>query len=431
MSLHEDLQIEVNFVSDLPNEISEIIFLDLPPKTLLNCRRVSKSWKHIVDNDYIWKSKFLEQKSWKYYNDDSETDSWYELYKYRYTLKLNWKNDKFTQYKLQDPSTQVFCGKCFKNWIITGLKDGTIKIWDIETFRCLRVLGELTPEILKQLGTPNLKSIRESLSDMEKLELTKDTDTKVHLGEVSCMDINDKYLVSGSFDGSCIIWTLPDFKPIDSLKIPTGIGEDIYINDVVIYNDYIVCCRGNAYIEIWKSSFTIANFEHHDQLQFNLQHRSKGETTIYRICIHDDIIYTEGCDVVTTWNIETGLLIQEFRYNVVICMTVKDQYLFVNNCYELTVWDLETNKLINTISDSNVNTLRINDNKILYVSDVGTIKIRDLNDQKLLKEYSNSDPVPFSPIYIDSKRIVVLTKEGEVVIYDFTENLRKKYLKHL
>ncbi len=72
MSLHRNLQTTTDFVSDLPNEISEMIFSDFPAITLLNCRGVSKSWK------------------------------------------------------------QIF----FKNWMLTGSKDGTIKVWDNETFRC-------------------------------------------------------------------------------------------------------------------------------------------------------------------------------------------------------------------------------------------------------------------------------------------------------
>ncbi len=75
MSLHKNLKITLDSVSDLPYEISQIIFIELSPKTLLNCRRVSKSWKHIAENDDIWKSKFKDEKYWKY-NNDSETDSW-------------------------------------------------------------------------------------------------------------------------------------------------------------------------------------------------------------------------------------------------------------------------------------------------------------------------------------------------------------------
>ncbi len=69
---------------------------------------------------------------------------------------------------------------------------------------------------------------------MELLELKKDIDIKFHVGEVSCMNINDKYLVSGSFDGSCIIWKLPNFKPIYRLIIPGEIGPRISINDAAI-----------------------------------------------------------------------------------------------------------------------------------------------------------------------------------------------------
>ncbi len=202
MSLHENLETTIDFISDLPDEISEIIFTDLPPTALLNCKRVSKSWKQIVENDDIWRSKFQHHKSWKYYNEESEIDSWYDLYKERYLLEINWKNDKFKQYKLKGHSAKTFCVKFFKNWIITGSADCTIRIWDNETFQCVKVLGEPDIEILTQLGVPNIQTLRENLSAMEILELTKDININFHLGTVRCMDINHKYLVSGSFDGS-------------------------------------------------------------------------------------------------------------------------------------------------------------------------------------------------------------------------------------
>ncbi len=415
----------IDLVSDLPVEISQIIFLGLAPKTLLNCRRVSKSWKQIADNDYIWKSKFEDQKSWKYYkiDDDSETDSWYELYKERYLLKLNWKNDRFTRYKFSDPY-KAFCVKFFKNWIFNGLAGCTIRIWDSDTFQCIKVLGEPNFEILKQLGAPNLQILRENLSAIEILELTKDIDIKFHLSEVSCMEINDKYLVSGSWDGSCIIWTLPDFEPIDRLILPGEIGPGLFINDVAIYNDYIVCCTGDGYIGVWKSNFE--NSEH--QLQFNLQHRLKENRPINNICIRDGIIYGARYNAVITINIETGQRIQEFQLDEVGCIVVKDQYFFVSEYDKITIWDLQSNKLINILSDRRVYSLCINNNRFISVDDAGTIKIRNLDDQKLLKEYRLSSS-PVSSVYIDSKRIA-FTTECDLIIFDFTEGLRKKYLKY-
>ncbi len=66
----------------------------------------------------------------------------------------------------------------------------------------------------------------------------------------------------------------------------------------------------------------------------------------------------------------------------------------------------------------------------MSVDDAGTIRIRNLNDQKLLKEYSKLYLYPVSSIRVDSKRMAAFTTECDVAIYDFTENLREEYLKY-
>ncbi len=55
---------------------------------------------------------------------------------------------------------------------------------------------------------PNIQTLRENPSEIEILELTKEINIKFHLNVVSfsCMDINDKCLVTGSNDSVCIIW---------------------------------------------------------------------------------------------------------------------------------------------------------------------------------------------------------------------------------
>ncbi len=419
MSLHKNPGTTTDFVSDLPNEISEIIFLDLPPTTLLNCRKVSKSWKRILDNDVIWRSKFQDQKSWKYYNDDSETDSWFELYKERHLLELNWKNDKFTKHKLSGHSAEIHCVVFFRNWILTGSRDCTIRIWDNETFHCLRVLGK-----------PNLDT-KDTFTKTSLLELIEKNDDIFHFDSIIFMDINDKYLVFGSEDGSCIIWELPDFKPIDRLTVPTQTNY-LILNGVELYNDYIVCC-GTAYIGVWKSGLN--NLEH--RLQFDFQHRIEIEYWINGICIHNGIIYSRGYNKVRSWNIETGQMMQEFQFPFVIIhsFTANDEYLFVSDYDRIAVLDLQTNTT-NVLSDGGPHRLFIVNNKIISVNNDSIIKIWNLSDLKLFKEFeilektqTNLHP-PFS-IGADSKMLAACTVECDVVIYDFTEKLRKKYLKHL
>ncbi len=417
MSLKKDLDTTIDFVSNIPYEISQIIFSNLSTTILLICRRVSKSWKQIAENDNIWRSKFQNQKNWKYYNDDSETDSWYELYKERYLLELNWKNDKFTKHKLAGHSDRTCCVKIFKNWIITGSLDSTIRIWDNETFKCLRVIGKIK------------KTRKIILSQTELSELIEKNDEIFHFDTVLYLDINDKYLISLSWDGSCIIWKLPDFKPIDRLELPSQ-GNYMLSNGVALYNDYIVCC-GYDYIGVWKSS--LDNLEH--QLQFNFQLRIKGEGWVNGIYIHNGIIYGRVSGGIRSWNIETGQTIQEFRLYLTQ-FRINEQYLYANENYTLTVLDLQTNKTNLLPGEKTDRPLEFSivNNKLITVHKDLNIKIWNLNDLKLYKEYTlDSGTLNLWPTSIvgDSKKLVAFTKDDDALVYDFTENLRQKYLKHL
>ncbi len=111
---------------------------------------------------------------------------------------------------------------------------------------------------------------------------------------------------------------------------------------------------------------------------------------------------------------------------------VNDQYLFVSAYYNLEVVDLQTNK-INILSEQRVHSLSIINSKVISVDDDCTIKIWKLNDLKLFKKFKNKklNPIPFFSICADSKRLAASNMNDDLIIYDFTNNLRKKYLKHL
>ncbi len=187
-----------------------------------------------------------------------------------------------------------------------------------------------------------------------------------------------------------------------------------------------------------------------------------------------------------SWNIETDQLIQEFRFVLLKCFKVKNQYLVGVENDEIKVLDLQSNKLIKIFLNEgkgfeNLASLFIAEDKIIYVNNDCTIRILNLNDLKSLKEIKGSknrklndvptcsigansnskiiyvdddcpnmnlnelkslneikdsenrklNGVPTCSIGADSKRLAVVYLDGDVVIHDFTENLRKKYLKHL
>ncbi len=162
-------------------------------------------------------------------------------------------------------------------------------------------------------------SVKE-FESMGMIDLTDDNDPKTHLDKVICLEINDKFLVSGSTDCSAIIWRLPGFKPMKRL-IMAERGCHSYLNLVALFNDYIVY-GDDYYIEVWKSSL-----DNSDQLQFNLQYRL--EAGFCNLCIHNGILYTTSLKgSMKSWNIEAGHIIQKFPFDDICCIAVNDQNIY-------------------------------------------------------------------------------------------------------
>ncbi len=141
------------------------------------------------------------------------------------------------------------------NFIKIGLSDCAIRIWDTETYLCIRILGK-----------PNLNLSTRSLPETHLLELIEKSDAITHFSDILFLNINDKYLVPGSLDGSFIISKSSDFKPIHRLILPQTYIFDLI--SVVLYGDCIICYNVE-YTRVQKSS--LDNLEH--QLKFNLQLR--------------------------------------------------------------------------------------------------------------------------------------------------------------
>ncbi len=200
------------------------------------------------------------------------------------------------------------------------------------------------------------------------------------------MDINEKYLVSGSWGGSCIIWQLPDFKLIDYLEIPSQRNYSSTYG-IALYNDYIVC-QGNSDIRVWKSNLN--NLEH--RLQFNFKYLIKEDPKNYisDICINNGFLYRAKYSIVTSFNIETSQIIQEYRFDYPTdYITINDNYLSISGSDEATFLDLQTGER-KEFSDNRIGSaLFISDNKIISVNrkSTNTIKIWNLNDLKFFKEF--------------------------------------------
>ncbi|KAK4140995.1 uncharacterized protein C8A04DRAFT_14438 [Dichotomopilus funicola] len=118
--------------------------------------------------------------------------NWKYLYSMRRKLEVNWERGRYVNFQFPHPAHPeegheecVYSLQFNAQYLVSGSRDRTIKVWDMKTRRCLRTLAK-------------------------------------HRGSVLCLqfdaDPNEDIIVSGSSDSDVIIWRLSTGVPIQTLK---------------------------------------------------------------------------------------------------------------------------------------------------------------------------------------------------------------------
>src|SRR5690606_14363062 len=125
-------------------------------------------------------------------------------------------------HQLMGHSDSVYCVQFDKEKIISGSRDRTIRVWDMKTLECTKVIGYPTGN-LPPRGSCGY-----------------------HSQSILCLQYDDEILVTGSSDKTCIIWSLPDFTPIKRLHRHAAGVLDVCFNE-----KYIITCSKDMTVSVW------------------------------------------------------------------------------------------------------------------------------------------------------------------------------------
>lgn len=151
--------------------------------------KVSRVWANLFYIDDLWRRLTVEN-NWKLKIPDhmseldEEEQNWYYWFKQRYRLETRWKLGKVATHYLIGHLDSVYCLQFDDEKIITGSRDRTIKIWDLNRYQCIYTL-------------------------------------EGHQGSVLCLRYNNQVIVSGSSDYTVIVWDMKTKKMRGRLHVRT------------------------------------------------------------------------------------------------------------------------------------------------------------------------------------------------------------------
>ncbi|MCL2115730.1 MAG: DUF4062 domain-containing protein [Methanobrevibacter sp.] len=281
-------------------------------------------------------------------------------------------------------------------------------------------INKLLNELEKNTNYPWLKSHHQMHTPTGPLKktLTGHTDV-VHS---VCFSSDDKYVVSGSHDGSVRVWDLQTQEEITRLE-----GHTSVVNSVCFSSDdkYVVSGSGNPFSK--DNSVRVWDLQTQKEIT-----RLKGHTRgVNSVCFSSDdkyIVSGTGDNSVRVWDLQTQKEITRLKGHTrgvnSVCFSSDDKYIVSgSNDNSVRVWDWQTQEEITRLEGHTdwVNSVCFSsdDKYVVSGSSDNSVRVWDLQTQKeITRLEGHTDWVNSVCFSSDDKYIVSGSNDNSVRVWD-------------
>ncbi|KAK6529186.1 hypothetical protein TWF281_008370 [Arthrobotrys megalospora] len=317
-----DSNVGIDIMTIFPAEIVVQILSYLDHKSLLSCELVSRSWYSAALSPHVWRRAFEAEyggwKGWRYGRD------WKSMFEVKTSLNRRWFKGQVNPTYLKGHTDSVYCVQFDQEKIITGSRDRTVRVWDIATGQCIKIIG----------APHDPKSASNTIGH--------------HKGSILCLQFDDHILVTGSSDHTCIVYSLPDFEPF--LTLP---GHRMGVLDVCFDDSHIVSCSKDTSICVWERSTGL------------LLNRLRGhEGPVNAVQLRGNLVASASGDAhVKIWDIESGNCIKTLSGHTrgLACIQLSEDCQTIvsgGNDQSIRVWDVDSGTLRYEIRDAHKSLVR-------------------------------------------------------------------------
>lgn len=310
----------VDPLTRLPAEMVLKIFQHLDARDLCTIERVHSSWKTYASDPTVWQTAYLRKFQRRIHTDppsiqvggvgcgrsNAPKQPWKRMYKARVGLEKNWRAGPKNAGKaiyLSGHTDSVYCVQFDEEKIITGSRDRTIRVWDINNFTCQRVIGgpnvkpTAGPKVQRTVDYPDFHLATASVNGTAYGDSVYHTPSQWHDASILCLQYDEEILVTGSSDSDLLVWDINTYEPIKRLQRHTG-----GVLDVALDGKHIVSCSKDSRIIVWDRR----------TLEY------KGELTGHRGPVNAVqlrgrfLVSASGDGIARLWDLEQMKLVKEF-----------------------------------------------------------------------------------------------------------------------
>ncbi|PKS10387.1 hypothetical protein jhhlp_002138 [Lomentospora prolificans] len=427
----------IDFITQLPTELAIQILSQLDAAGLLTASQVCRDWRDTVANQHIWRESFLREKTATYATSGpirpgaglgvpsvKPTNNWRDIYCAREELDARWRRGEAKSVYLNGHLDSIYCLQFDEFKIITGSRDKTIRIWDMHTYECKLVIGP--PEVLGDISVlidENKQPAHyATLSNNQRVAASMPALVSFpthHKASILCLQYDDKILVTGSSDATCIVYKVNSgYRPIRRLRHHTAA-----VLDLVFDEKHIVTCSKDISICVW------------DRETGALLRRLRGHAgPVNAVQMRGNTIVSCSGDFrVKLWNIDTGKNIREFAGHTkgLACSQFSEDGRYIasaGNDKVIRIWDANTGECLREMKahDGLVRSLHIDSvsGRLISGSYDTDIKVFDMESGCQLLDFPKWHASWVLSAKSDYRRIVSTGQDPKILILDFGADIK-------
>jgi len=382
-----------DFISLLPKEVALYVLSFLSPKDLLIAAQICKYWNLLAADNLLWREKCREagiedfvdhmDKRRKRGNSVGNLSPYKLMFQRRQQIECNWRTNKLREPEvLQGHDEHVItCLQFSGNTIVSGSDDNTLRVWNANTGKCIKILSGHTGGVWSSQMKDNI--IVSGSTDRTLRVWNAETGSCIqtlygHTSTVRCLHLHGKIVVSGSRDATLRMW-----------DVQTGVCEHVLVGHVAA----VRCVQYNGKLVVSGAyDFNVKVWDPHTE---HCIHTLSGHSNrVYSLQFDGKYVVSGSLDTtIRVWDVESGRLKHTLlgHQSLTSGMELHNNILISGNADStIKVWDIVTGQCLQTLSGPNkhksaVTCLQFINQFVVTSSDDGTVKLWDLHTGEFVR----------------------------------------------